>query len=54
MLNKIRYNSICIKGVNSHYFPVISIYFMYYISKLNKKKTVICIPIAYPLGTFCF
>ena len=27
ILNKIRYNSTCIKGVNSHYFPVISIYF---------------------------
>ena len=27
VLNKMRYNSICIKGVNSHYFPVISIYF---------------------------
>ena len=27
ILNKTRYNSIYIKGVNSHYFPVISIYF---------------------------
>ena len=27
ILNKIRYNSICIKGVNSHYFSCISIYF---------------------------
>lgn len=27
ILNKVRYNSICIKGVNSHYFSYISIYF---------------------------
>lgn len=27
---------------------------MYYISKLKKKKRVICISVAYLFGTFCF
>ena len=53
-LNKIRYNSICIKGANSCYFLVISIYFHVLYIKTQEKKRVICIPIAYPLGTFCF
>ena len=39
VLNKTRYNSICIKGVNSHYFPVISIYFHVLYIKTQEKKT---------------
>lgn len=41
ILNKTRYNSICIKGGNSHYFPVISIYFHVLYIKTQEKKQVI-------------
>lgn len=39
ILNKIRYNSICIKGGNSYYFLVISIYFHVLYIKTQEKKT---------------
>ena len=39
ILNKTLYNSKGIKGGNSHYFPVISIYFHVLYIKTQEKKT---------------
>lgn len=39
MLNKILPNFRCIKGANSRYFPVISIYFHVLYIKTQEKKT---------------
>lgn len=54
ILNKTRYNSICIKGCNSCYFLVISIYFHVLYIKTQEKKTCNLHTHCIPIGNILF